>query len=260
LLLLNGTRYKTYEIGETATAPAHQRKGLFSQLVKTCTKYAFDNGAIAVYGTPNSQSTPGYGKLGFTIIDDARSHLFLSPNLTGFMASKVAKPVTGLKLNENLKENSYRITSTEYFSRTKQRTRLNLFSEEYFDWRFKGLSPDRYKFFQRGEFLMAVREAKLGKYRVLMVSEFGYLDAKSYTFDTIKEIRKIYTNEFYDWDFAGIYFNCEWDATLNSIRYGLKQLIHHRLLPICVATNGNPRFIEQLRSAALPQLSDCDIG
>lgn len=259
-LLLNGSSYKAYEIGETATEPAHQRKGLFSKLVKACTKYAFDNGAVAVYGTPNSQSTPGYKKMGFTIIEDMRSHLFVTPNIFGFMASKTEQSLIGNQCSKYLKNESYQISSSIFFNATKQRIRLNDFTEKYFEWRFNGLSSDRYKFFQRGNFLMAVREANLGRYKILMVSDFGYLNTRPSTFDAVKEIRKIYVHEFFDWDFSGIYFNSEWDPNVNFIHYGLKRLIQHRQLPICIMTNGNPRVIDEFRSVALPQLSDCDIG
>ena len=84
-LLLNGNLYKAYEIGETATVNDHQRKGLFSKLVKLCVSYAFDDGAELIYGTPNSQSTPGYQKLGFKIITDTRSNLFISPIISSLI-------------------------------------------------------------------------------------------------------------------------------------------------------------------------------
>lgn len=259
-LLLNGTSYKAYEIGETATAPAHQRKGLFSKLVKACISYAFDEGANAVYGTPNAQSTPGYEKLNFDIIDDARSHLFVSPNITSFMTPNADQPMFGLRHKQNLQEDSYQISSPKFFTGTKNHKRLNLFSDEYFKWRFSGLNPSRYEFYRRDEFSMAVRESQLGKYKVLIISDFGYENAKLNTFEAIAEIRKIFGHEFSARCYAGIYFNCELDDSVSRLQYGLKKVIHHRPLPICVMANGNSRFIEDLRSVALPQLSDCDIG
>jgi len=260
LLILNGTSYKAYELGESATAPAHQRKGLLSRLIKACTSYAFDAGADAVYGTPNGQAAPAYPKLNFDVIYDPRSHLFVSPNITGFMAAHSDQLMIGMRRNQNLKENSYQISSTEFFNFSKNRSRLNLFSDEYFKWRFSGLNPNRYEFYRRGEFSMAVRESQLGKYKVLMVSDFGYEHAKPSTFEAIAEIRKIFRHEFSARSYAGIYFNCEWDDSVSRLQYGLKKVIHHRPLPICVMANGNSRFIEDLRSVALPQLSDCDIG
>ncbi|MCP5916265.1 GNAT family N-acetyltransferase, partial [Klebsiella pneumoniae] len=67
-LVLRGVTMGAYEIGETATRPAHQRRGLFSQLVNASRAYAIASGRPLIYGTPNGQSTPGYAKLGFDIV------------------------------------------------------------------------------------------------------------------------------------------------------------------------------------------------
>jgi GNAT superfamily N-acetyltransferase len=259
-LVLSGTSYKAYEIGETATAPEHQRKGLFSKLVKACTSYAFEEGAVAVYGTPNAQSTPGYAKLKFDIIDDPRSHLFLLPNITGFIAPKSTDELGGFQNKPFLSKNSYQIQTSEFFDHAKNRIRLNIFSDNYFQWRFSGLSASRYRYYRRGEFSMAVRESHLGKYKVLMVSDFGYGNEKPNTFDAAKEIRKIFNHEFIAHKYHGIYFSSERDNLLSHFRYGLKRIIHHRSLPICIMTNQDSNVIKKLRSIALPQLSDCDIG
>jgi GNAT superfamily N-acetyltransferase len=259
-LFLNGEKYKAFEIGETATAPEHQRKGLFSKLVKACTTYAFEDGAVAVYGTPNAQSTPGYAKLNFDIVDDPRSHLFLSPNITGFIAPKPIDALAGFQDKQPFPKNSYQIQASDFFDHSKNRLRLNVFSDKYFQWRFSGLSATRYRYYRRGEFSMAARESLLGKYKVLLISDFGYESQKPNTFDAAKEIRKIFDQEFSARSYHGIYFNAKWDNLLSPFRYGLKKIIHHRQLPICVVTNKNSKFTKELRSVSLPQLSDCDIG
>lgn len=259
-LMLNGKRYKAYEIGETGTAPAHQRKGLFSRLVKLCTSHAFDEGAHAVYGTPNAQSTPGYAKLGFEIIDDERSHFMLSPNLTGLVAQHRRPSQGGIQDGLSRREDSYQISGHDFFMHAKDRQRLNLFSDAYFQWRFFGLDSKRYAFFRRGDFSMATRDYHLGKYRVLMVSDFGSHDARLGTFNAVAEIRKIFRHEFRAHQYAGIYLNTQWDASKTRLHYGLKKLVHHRSLPICVMTQGQSKFSDDLRHAGLLQLSDCDIG
>lgn len=257
-LLINGTRYKAYEIGETATDPAHQRKGLFSKLVKECTKYAFDDGAVAVYGTPNALSTPGYSKLGFDIIDDPRSHLFFSPNIAGLIKSNLTSSRFRVLQNETPRGGSYEITGSEFFSHTAHRTRLNLFSAEYFQWRFNGLGRNRYRFYRCDDFSMAIREGCIGKYNVLLISDFGR--EKAGAFDSIAEVRRIVRHQGFAATYSGIYLHTKLDNSLGRLGYGLKWLVHHRTLPMCVITNGNPKLLADLHDSSLPQLSDCDIG
>lgn len=61
------------EIGDTFTHPEHQRKGLFSKMVRACVAHAAENGVAPIYGTPNGQSLPGYeNKLGFPRCRNAR--------------------------------------------------------------------------------------------------------------------------------------------------------------------------------------------
>jgi GNAT superfamily N-acetyltransferase len=59
----------------TATHPAHQGKGLFTQLAEATYRLASEQGFHAVYGVANAQSTPGFvRKLGFSLLSplDAR--------------------------------------------------------------------------------------------------------------------------------------------------------------------------------------------
>ena len=48
------------EIGDTFTHPDFRRQGIFSRGVTVCTEYAIEQGRKIIYGTPNSQSLPGY--------------------------------------------------------------------------------------------------------------------------------------------------------------------------------------------------------
>ncbi|HPQ44612.1 MAG TPA: GNAT family N-acetyltransferase [Syntrophales bacterium] len=54
------------EIGDTFTHPDYRKRGIFSRGVKSCTRFAISQGIEVIYGTPNSQSLPGYqNKLGY---------------------------------------------------------------------------------------------------------------------------------------------------------------------------------------------------
>lgn len=65
-LFINDQEILGAEIGDTFTDANYRRQGLFSKRVRECISYANENGLSLIYGTPNSQSLPGYeNKLGF---------------------------------------------------------------------------------------------------------------------------------------------------------------------------------------------------
>lgn len=61
-LFINGTQVNAAEIGDTYTDENHQRKGLFATLVNKTRTEGIENGLVYIYGTPNSNSLPGYLK------------------------------------------------------------------------------------------------------------------------------------------------------------------------------------------------------
>jgi len=50
------------EIGDTFTHIGYRRQGIFTRCVCECTDYAISVGLQVIYGTPNSESLPGYEK------------------------------------------------------------------------------------------------------------------------------------------------------------------------------------------------------
>jgi len=48
------------EIGDTFTRPEFRRRGIFSRGVRACTQFGISRNIKLIYGTPNSQSLPGY--------------------------------------------------------------------------------------------------------------------------------------------------------------------------------------------------------
>lgn len=61
-VLLHGSPRASAEIGDTYTDAAYQRRGLFSMLVNQSRTEAEQSGMRFIYGTPNTQSLPGYLK------------------------------------------------------------------------------------------------------------------------------------------------------------------------------------------------------
>ncbi len=71
----------TAEIGDTFTHPKYQRKGIFSILVNSVRDDAIRNSGIEfIYGTPNTNSLPGYEKkLNFAQIPSANVYNYILP-------------------------------------------------------------------------------------------------------------------------------------------------------------------------------------
>ena len=254
LLQLNGKEYKAYEIGETSTSPEHQRKGLFSKLVNACSSYAFKNDAAIVYGTPNAQSTPGYAKLQFRIMQRKENNLFFSPFTLSFISSKISKNI------ELVKCPRYEISPIEYYSVTANQNRSNIFSLEYFQWRFLDSKNSGYRFYRINNFSMAVRDGFLGKYKILIISEYFYDKTNNIKNEHIKCIRSIIESDIDKYSYSGFYFKSQFQPSFSYIKYGFKGLIHHRELPICIKINKDYISDNQVSEISLAQLSDCDIG
>jgi hypothetical protein len=257
---------KAYEIGETWTHHEHRRRGLFGKLVKYCETYAFKNEAKLIYGTPNSQSTPGYFKLGYTILNPISSQLQFIVNFFWFIkrSRKVLNFIGNTSIiNSFYKENLFEIKSDEYILSTKNYSRLSNKSPNGPDWRLV-LSAYSYRFFkfQKNNFVFecAIRFGTLGNFPVLVVSEFFLnkypCDAQVGSIFLKKIVRKAYTFESY----AGIYFHSNIVISSNKLLLYFKNIFKHRQLPFCVKSINEEYTLKFSESLIKFQLSDCDIG
>lgn len=254
MLNINKKQIFAYEIGETATKLEHQRKGLFSKLVKACLAYAFDNGAELVYGTPNSQSTPGYQKLGFKIIESKNSNLQFLPSINGLMRKKLKIRSDGM--NRMIDS----MSSGDFYKKSTDFPRLNVFNEKYFKWRFILNKNLGYNFFERNNFIAAIRPVILGGMDVLQVSEYHFTDLSARPSFVAKRIKDLCARNYDMRNYCGIYFLSEIPGRLQVIK-NMTISVFHRNLPICVIANKNaPDIYQYLEICGLPQLSDCDIG
>jgi GNAT superfamily N-acetyltransferase len=75
--LVHGKSVRTVEIGDTFTHPEYRRQGVFTICAGSCVEYALHNGIQVIYGTPNSNSLPGYEKkLGFSQLQKVQLRCF----------------------------------------------------------------------------------------------------------------------------------------------------------------------------------------
>jgi GNAT superfamily N-acetyltransferase len=237
-----------FEIGETATMPAHQRRGLFSKLVRASCAHASSALRGLIYGTPNSQSTPGYAKLGFAIVEDARSWLFLLPNL------RFALPVPWPR------GRAVEIDGAQYVAETVTFPRLNDADEAYLNWRLVG-APMPYRFFRYevggAVWHVAFRPGQLGRFATLICAEYFRDGARPPVADAAGVVRTITRGHFRARGHAAIQLHGPLPngANINGLR--LRGIVPHRILPICAVEAGDAdagSWFDRF------QLSDCDIG
>lgn len=241
----------SYEIGETATDPNHQRKGLFSKLVKAVVAHADNTGAAFVYGTPNTQSTPGYAKLGFDIIETGASWLFLMPSISYW--TKVAFP----RLSKAPRELDFQ----QYARTTGSFKRLNHSSADYLQWRFD-LSPWEYRYFEwvRGKdvFHCATRPGNLGLHKIIVCAEHFKNGQRVGAGQLSRWLRRTIWNAYSPKNYLGIYFHAALPNGPSQLLLKLQGTLPHRILPICaIAASGVSAEMEWFADF---QLSDCDIG
>lgn len=256
LLNSGGEGVSAFEIGETATLPAHQRKGLFSKLVISCVEYAFENGSSIVYGTPNSQSIPGYEKLGFEISINPSSWMFILLNKNYWLPFHF-QPLRRLSHRDNCSE----ISLDDYVKETANFPRLNTSNEQYLYWRL-AKTPMRYRFFRvpggSQKFLCAVRYGKLGRYPILVCAEHFLNGRRSPLAQARPFLRRAVVDRFDVKSYAGIYFHSGQPARISQWFLMIFGVVPHRELPICVkfrsGESSRPDWFKHF------QLSDCDIG
>lgn len=88
--------YSAFRAVDTATHPDHQGKGIFKKLTLKALEIAKERGDHFVFNTPNSQSKPGYLKMGWAEVGKLNIHLrlvnFIPFNKKGPKYSSVGNP------------------------------------------------------------------------------------------------------------------------------------------------------------------------
>ncbi|WP_282018311.1 GNAT family N-acetyltransferase [Salegentibacter mishustinae] len=67
--------YSAFRAVDTATHPSHQGKGIFKKLTLRALEIGKERGYNFVFNTPNTQSKPGYIKMGWCEVDKLKIHL-----------------------------------------------------------------------------------------------------------------------------------------------------------------------------------------
>lgn len=249
-----------FEIGETATDPQHQRRGLFSKLVRACVAHADQGGRPLVYGTPNSQSTPGYAKMGFEIVASPRSWLFLLPSIRN-AAYRLLRRGRSAARPLPVGSSRYEITSDDYVAATATYPRLNAGDREYLTWRLAE-TPLGYRFVRietrGGRFECAMKVGTLGEHEVVVIAEYFLNGTRPSIRRATGLLRRAVSALAPAPNMLGIYVHGERPTGVALARLYAAGIVPHRELPVC--TTGGREGRGDAAWFGRFQLSDCDIG
>lgn len=123
--------YFAFRAVDTATHPEHQGKGIFKKLTLKALEIAKQRGDNFVFNTPNSQSKPGYLKMGWQEIGKINIRLRLA---NPFFLKKKYRPETLEEKREPL--NLARHLEKNQMEKVRDGRLFTPKSEEFLEWRY----------------------------------------------------------------------------------------------------------------------------
>lgn len=171
--------YSAFRAVDTATHPKYQGKGIFKKLTLQALETAQISGDHFVFNTPNSQSKPGYLKMGWEEID--RIGVKLIPNLPWFKFFNSEDYVQSNNIQNLLSKVSAKNCLKEEIFTHK--------NKEFLKWRYELNPLQEYDVFKNDQFYIAAYVKNHGKFKEYRVAEILTLDNNAFknAFQLIKK-------------------------------------------------------------------------
>jgi len=185
----NNKVFRSLRAVDTATHPSHQGKGVFKKLTMAAINIAKAEGYDLIFNTPNSQSLPGYLKMGWVKVDKLNVQIALVSPINwrplkneityNFTSDDIVKDFTNVLdiYNQKLAENQSLFTAK---------------SVRYLNWRYKHNPLQDYEIIQNKDFFIACYVKEHSKFNELRCSEIIYRDSRGMknAITAIKQIAK----------------------------------------------------------------------
>lgn len=156
--------YSAFRAVDTATHPAHQGKGIFKKLTLRALEIGKDRGDHFVFNTPNSQSKPGYLKMGWEEVD--RLKIQLRPiDLLRFKNCELKYHIMGKK------EESIGLFNTHLDSQRETNRLFTPKNLDYLKWRYLNNPLQSYVVIFDPEYFFAGYVKKRKRFDEFRVSE-----------------------------------------------------------------------------------------
>lgn len=176
--------YSAFRAVDTATHPEHQGKGVFKKLTLKAIEIAEESGDHFIFNTPNSQSKPGYLKMGW--VEVGKLNVTLKP-LFRFSKNK-------LESSHLIFENGIALSTLNkyHIEKVNERKIFTPKDSSYLNWRFKCCKLQDYWVFEDSGIFLAAYIKQRKFFKEFRIAEAIYTDheGKNVINNKIKEIAK----------------------------------------------------------------------
>src|SRR5690606_34755778 len=138
---LGNKNFFAYRAVDTATHPDYQGKGIFKKLTLEAVEIARRQENSFIFNTPNSQSLPGYLKMGWNEVDKLKVRIHPRNLLSG----SINKSKTAVELKNFSKNALAELISNYNTIKAKENKLFTFKSPEYLSWRFENNPLQEYE-------------------------------------------------------------------------------------------------------------------
>jgi len=165
--------FSTFRAVDTATHPDHQGKGVFKKLTLNAIEIAKEQGDDFIFNTPNTQSLPGYLKMGWKEVDKLKIRLNLANPLNWLGNAQTRL----YEINNNSSHSQLAGLISKYNKLKAEENKLfTLKSPEYLSWRYENNPLQKYEVKGDEDFYLGgyIKEHKY--FKELRITEHIYSD------------------------------------------------------------------------------------
>ncbi len=165
--------FSAFRAVDTATHPEHQGKGIFKKLTLKAIEMAKENGDDFIFNTPNTQSLPGYLKMGWKEVDKLKIQVKLA-NPLNWLNNKTGNSY--IINNTCVEDQLANLVSTYNTLKAEENNLFTLKSPEYLAWRYENNPLQKYEVQANQDFYLAgyIKEHKY--FKELRITENIYFD------------------------------------------------------------------------------------
>jgi len=165
--------FSAFRAVDTATHPEHQGKGVFKKLTLKAIEIAKEQGDDFIFNTPNTQSLPGYLKMGWEEVDKLKIRIIPANPLNWLNVKQTGH----YKINNNSSDGQLAGLISKYNNLKAGENKLfSLKSPEYLLWRYENNPLQKYEVKADQDFYLAgyIKEHKY--FKELRITEHIYSD------------------------------------------------------------------------------------
>jgi len=170
---LGGDEFNSLRAVDTATHPEHQGKGVFKKLTLRAIEIAKEQGFNFIFNTPNSQSFPGYIKMGWEEINKLKIRV-VPINPFRWLGDKIV-PSYHVSYKSSSIQKKELIEKYNYLKKQSDDL-FTLKSSEYLFWRYENNPMQQYEVFGDEDFYLAAYIKGHKYFKELRITEHIYVD------------------------------------------------------------------------------------